>query len=286
VGDYELESREPGRTTLLARHLLVGHRDVELRGFPGGPSLAVVRNLEVGANRLSEDPRLVLDLRGTVADAHCRIEWKPGENNTGTALLKPDANGPWLEIPFEGVLRATLPIEAAVPMIVVSDEGLPVRTILRSGRSTVAVPPLPHCTVHVRGLPDEVPPSRLRLAPFLLARNEPLLTELRGHFGSMMHLTHEEKPVASLRSSTDESAAEVCNRLALTKGIARTTLRWRGRYAFVLQVRDDDGAWRSLYERTPEHVDITTGGKQTIELSVDPEQVRAMLRPQRSAKGN
>ncbi|MBL8739062.1 MAG: carboxypeptidase regulatory-like domain-containing protein [Planctomycetes bacterium] len=285
VGDYELEAREPGRTTFLARRVPVGRRNLELRSFPGGPPLAVVRDLEVAANRLTEDPRLVLDLRGKVADARCRIELPRDENATGMALLRAREGGTWAEIPFDGELRATLPNDAAVPMLVVSDHGLPIRTDLRSGASRIAVPPLPQCRVQVRGLPDDAPEGRLRLVPFLLARNEPVLAELRGHFGWMMSVADERNPLASLRSPAAERAADACNRMPLTNGTATTTLQWRGRYAFLLQVRDDAGAWNSLYERTPEHVDITTGGEQTIELTVDPEQVRALLRPQRPANG-
>ncbi|MFO1031174.1 MAG: carboxypeptidase-like regulatory domain-containing protein [Planctomycetota bacterium] len=222
---------------------------------------------------------LTLKLAAEAERGAVRSPKPAAESMLGAAvfLAAPQAGVRFVEASFVEVFRATLPLGIELPLIVVPENGLPEGSVLRGGLTKVDWSESPTCSVVVHGLPEGLPNDRLQVQPYLLTRNEPLLDELAraGAGGSLFAApTHE---LSSLQTREDEERAEPCTPVDLADGAATARLRWRGRYAFLLQVRNDDGEWNSVYQRNPEHVDISAGGARTIELVVDPAQVRALL---------
>ena len=272
-------TRAPGHLTFLVRGLKPGTYRASVVDPASKQTLGQLSSIPVHGGRLSDSDSLTIDLRGKVRGASCQLRAGPkGEPTRAWVFLAaPQAGVRFVEASCVEVFRATLPLGIELPLIVVPENGLPEGSVLRGGLTKVDWSESPTCSVVVHGLPEGLPNDRLQVQPYLLTRNEPLLDELAraGVGGSLFAApTHE---LSSLQTREDEERAEPCTPVDLADGAATARLRWRGRYAFLLQVRNDDGEWNSVYQRNPEHVDISAGGAQTIELVVDPAQVRALL---------
>jgi hypothetical protein len=272
-------TRVPGALTFLGRGLEPGSYHASVVDRCSEQRLGHLASIAVPGGRLSDGDGLTIDLRGKVQQARCQLRARTtGEATEALFFLDaPQEGARFVEASGSGAFRATLPVGIELPLIVVPENGLPERSVLRGGLTTIAWSEPPTCTVVVHGLPEGVPNERLRVQPFLIARNEPLLDELALAGAGGSQFAAQPNGPSSLRSRADEAQAASCPPEDLTDGVGTVPLRWRGRYAFLLQVQNADGEWNTLYERTPELVEITAGGAQTVELVVDPERVRALL---------
>jgi len=272
-------NRVPGQLTFLVRELEPGTYRASVVDRGSELVLGQLAAFAVHAGRLSDDASLTIDLRSKLQQARCQLRARTSGEPSGAQffLAAPSTEARFVEASGVDTFHATLPVGVEVPLIVVPENGLPERSVLRGGLTTIAWSEPPACTVVVHGLPADLPSDRLRVQAFLLARNEPLLDELAlaGAGGSQFAVP--SRALSNLRSAEDAALAESSAPEDLTDGVGTVELRWRGRYAFLLQVQNAAGEWNTLYERTPEHVEVTTGGAQTVELVVDPERVRALL---------
>lgn len=272
-------TRAPGHLTFLVRGQEPATYRAAVVDLSSKQTLGRLAPIRIHGGRLSDGEGLTLDLRSNLQDARCQLRRaSTGEPTEALFFLDaPQAGERFVEASCTEEFRATLPLGIELPLIVVPENGLPARGVLRGGRTQVDWSEPPTCTVVVHGLPEGLPSDRLRVQPFLLTRNEPLLDELALAGSGGARFAASTSGLSSLRSRADEELAQSCAPADLVGRAGTLQLRWRGRYAFLLQVRNDDGDWNTLYERTPEHVDISVGGPQTIELVVDAARVRALL---------